>query len=153
MATHLSIFAWKNSKDRGDWWAIVQEVAKEWETTEWLNTSRSQYIDIMLLHFTKNCFKIYKTKFIQFKMLTERLIQHMATKQVTHKLTTPSPSFRREVENNSGMGFFLQHLSTLYITVSNLEPPTYSFIQEQIVQSFSSLYILYHIQRTYRSIF
>ena len=89
MATHLSIFAWKNSKDRGDWWAIVQEVAKELETTEWLNTSRSQYIDIMLLHFTKNCFKIYKTKFIQFKMLTERLIQHMATKQVTHKLTTP----------------------------------------------------------------
>ena len=32
---------------------------------------------------------MYKTKFIQFKILTERLIQHMATKQVTHKLTTP----------------------------------------------------------------
>ena len=28
MATHSSILAWKNSMDRGDWWATVHGVAK-----------------------------------------------------------------------------------------------------------------------------
>ena len=29
MATHLSILAWKNPRDRGTWWATVLELAKE----------------------------------------------------------------------------------------------------------------------------
>ena len=28
MATHSSILAWKNSMDRGAWWATVHEVAE-----------------------------------------------------------------------------------------------------------------------------
>ena len=35
MATHPSIFAWRNM-DRGSWWAAVREVTKELDTTEQL---------------------------------------------------------------------------------------------------------------------
>ena len=37
MATHSSILAWKNPKDRGAWWASVHGVAKSWDTSERLN--------------------------------------------------------------------------------------------------------------------
>ena len=37
MATHSSIFAWKNPMDRGVWWAIVHGVAKELDKTEQLS--------------------------------------------------------------------------------------------------------------------
>ena len=30
MDTHSSILAWRNSKDRGAWWATVPEVANSW---------------------------------------------------------------------------------------------------------------------------
>lgn len=30
MATHSSILAWKNSMDRGTWWAIVHRVTTSW---------------------------------------------------------------------------------------------------------------------------
>ena len=33
MATHSSILAWKNPMDRGSWWATVQRVTKESDTT------------------------------------------------------------------------------------------------------------------------
>ena len=33
MVTHFSILAWENPMGRGDWWAIIHEVAKEWDTT------------------------------------------------------------------------------------------------------------------------
>ena len=33
MATHFSFLAWRIPMDRGAWWATVQEVAKELDTT------------------------------------------------------------------------------------------------------------------------
>ena len=38
MATHSSILAWKNPKDRGAWWATVHGVTKS-QMTEQLNTT------------------------------------------------------------------------------------------------------------------
>ena len=39
-ATHSSILAWKNPMDRGAWQATVHGVAKELDTTEWLNNNK-----------------------------------------------------------------------------------------------------------------
>ena len=41
MATHFSILAWKNPMDRGTWWTIVHEVAKQSDMTEHSHTLRS----------------------------------------------------------------------------------------------------------------
>ena len=30
MATHSNILAWRNSMDKGAWWAIVHEISKSW---------------------------------------------------------------------------------------------------------------------------
>ena len=30
MVTHSSILAWKNSMDKGAWWAVVHGIAKSW---------------------------------------------------------------------------------------------------------------------------
>ena len=40
MAAHSSILAWKNTMDRGAWWAIVHGVAKESNMTERLNSNK-----------------------------------------------------------------------------------------------------------------
>ena len=37
MATHSSILAWKNPKDRGAWWASIHGITKSWDTSERLN--------------------------------------------------------------------------------------------------------------------
>ena len=39
MATHSSIFAWKNPMDKGTWWATVLEVTKESDITYRLNNN------------------------------------------------------------------------------------------------------------------
>ena len=42
MATHSSILAWRDSMDRGAWWATVRGVAKSWT---WLSTHTHTHID------------------------------------------------------------------------------------------------------------
>ena len=46
MATHSSILAWKNSMDRGAWWAVVHGAAKSW--TQLGNIAHTHMKHIML---------------------------------------------------------------------------------------------------------
>ena len=48
MATHSSILTWKNPMDRGTWWATATDhrVAKELDTTQWLNNN---IVDLFLI--------------------------------------------------------------------------------------------------------
>ena len=108
----------------------------------------SQYIDITLLHFIKNSFKMYKTKFIQFKILTERLIQHMAAKQVAHKLTTPylRPFARMLRITEVWVSFYN------ILVLCTLLCPAWGYLHILLfrnrVYNLSCLYLIYHSQRT-----
>ena len=87
---------------------------------------------------------MYKTKFIQFKILTERLIQHMATKQVTHKLTTPClrPFARMLRITEVWVSFYniLVLCTLLYPTWGHL----HILLFRNRVYSLSHLYLIYH---------